>query len=101
VRRNWRIACRLCVSACVYLDESGNSYAPLCGQGFAMEFDALKLMQRLGSEIALPAVWATDNRHVFDDEQVRPFAVTSGQVADFGPILATNIADHSFSPYSR
>jgi hypothetical protein len=81
--------------------KSGYGYASLLAERFAMEFDALDLLQGLRREVALAAAGATDNGHILNNEQVRPFAVTARNSTDLCAGLTTNIANHTFSLLSE
>ena len=61
-----------------------------------MEFDSLNFLQSISREIALATMWATDYRHIFNDEQIRPFAITPGDPADLRAGLTTNITCHRY-----
>jgi len=79
------------------LGKNSYRYSALLSKALAVQFDALNLVQRLGRQITLPAMWATDHRDVLDDEQILASAVATRHVTNAGTFLTTDVTDHIFS----
>ena len=56
-----------------------------------MKLDAFYFVQGLRRQVALTTVRATDGRHVLNDKQARPLAVTARDAANLGPFFAADI----------
>lgn len=61
-----------------------------------MEFDARDLVQGLRREVTFAAVWADNDRHVFNDQQVCAFAITARDVPGLCAAFAAHIAEKGF-----
>ena len=71
------------------------SYGDLAqfGDTPAMEFDPLKLMQRLRREIAFATMGTDDNGHVLNNQQVCATAVTACYAANSRALLAAEVTN--------
>ena len=83
--------------------ESGkrsDSDRPRLRPGVPVQLDAFDLVQGLGGQAAFAAMGTTDDRHVLDDEEAGPLAVTARNAMHVRAALTTDIACHA-RQYSR
>ena len=57
------------------LEKFRHSHIPTFRQATPVTFDSFDFVKGRCREVTGPAVWATNNRHLFDNEQVCAFAV--------------------------
>ena len=69
------------------------------GKTLSVQLDAFNLVQCLGSHIALPTVWTTDNGHILNGQQTLTLAVTAGD-ATHARALSPHPLDKSRFPRS-
>lgn len=66
------------------LDEFSDGYAAPLGKTAAVGLDAFDCVKGFGREIGRPAVRATHNGDVLDNQQAGALTVTAGQMSDMG-----------------
>ena len=85
----------------VPLPKGGDGNVPLCSDGFAVQFDALNLVQGLRSKIAFSAMRTADDRDVLNHEQASPFAITAGYLPNDRTTFTAYVTNHRSFLYSR
>lgn len=78
-----------------WLHELGDYDRAGSGKGFAVELDALDVVERVSGKITLSTVRATDHGDVLDHQKAFPLPMSLGHVEDASPRFSTNIAKDS------
>jgi len=71
----------------------GNWYGTRFRECLSVKLDPLNLVQGLRGEIAFTAMRTTYHRYIFNNQQIFPLAIATGNVTNLCSFLATNITN--------